>query len=321
MISNRMILAISCIVLLAGCALIYCFNNDDYKANVEFESGEIRYTLDGFLPCDYTCKVYSNTDVPERLYFYYDEGYIHYYDHNSQKRFFTDMERVLKARDYSSIQYIDAVELKTLIDDPANAIKSEIIFVSGSIPDTIYNDTEMRLTEWMDNGGAVMWSGPEIGLYVSHTNGYAQAENGRILKGHVNDGTEQREESISELGLATGFTRWKSTMFGLEKDYPGSTCLSVCSKDYSSFSVMEYSNGRMFIMGGNLSDTVLPMHTSLAEIIICGITENTTVKYSETFKKGYGGASGTIQSVSAGDTFLLTVGKPYSSWARSYTVL
>ena len=57
MISNRMILAISCIVLLAGCALIYCFNNNDYGASVELRDGKVDYNITGFMPCDYTYRV------------------------------------------------------------------------------------------------------------------------------------------------------------------------------------------------------------------------------------------------------------------------
>ena len=72
MISNRVILAILTVFLLAGCAVIYCVDNDDYTATVNTDSGGVDYTISGFMPCDYTFKVYSNTDVPDRLYFYYD---------------------------------------------------------------------------------------------------------------------------------------------------------------------------------------------------------------------------------------------------------
>ena len=63
------------------------------------------------------------------------------------------------------------------------------------------------------------------------------------------------------------------------------------------------------------------MHTSFAEMIICGINENTTIKCNETFHKGYGNTTQTIDAaLSPGDVLLLTIGKPYSSWARSYLI-
>ena len=321
MISNRVILAILTVFLLAGCAVIYCVDNDDYTATVNTDSGGVDYTISGFMPCDYTFKVYSNTDVPDRLYFYYDEDYEHFYDIERQKTFFNDLERVLKARGFDEIQYVDANGLKGLIDDPSKTAGSELFLISGMIPDTIYSATEMRLTEWMDNGGTVFWAGPEIGLYISHTDGYDEADNGRILKDHVNGGIQQDIRTISELGYVTGFSLNRHLQFGLEKDYPGAVCLSTCSDDYSSASVLKYSAGRIYIVGGDIMDSVITHHTALAEIIICGINENTVLKSTETFHKGYGDTSGTFDCpVVSGDVVLLTIGKPYSSWARAYPV-
>ena len=318
MISNRIILVISCVILLAGCTVIYCFDNNDYTASVVVNSSDIEYSITGFMPCDYTFKVYTNADVPERLYLYYDENYESKTNIERQQIFFSDMERVLKARGYQNIEYVDANALKDLIDDPSKAPKSAIFFASGMMPDTVYGSTA-GFIEWMDNGGTIIWSGPEIGLYVSHTSGYDTAESGRILKDHVNNGDPQDIETISDLGLATGFSLKKCIDYGLEKDYPGSVCLSTCSKDYSSASVLKYSNGRLFIIGGDITDSVLSTHSSLAEIIIGGINENSSIRTMETFHKGYGDVSGTfIASVSAGDSVILTIGQPYSSWMRGY---
>ena len=68
MISNRVILAILTVFLLAGCAVIYCVDNDDYTATVNTDSGGVDYTISGFMPCDYTFKVYSNTDVTDPVW-------------------------------------------------------------------------------------------------------------------------------------------------------------------------------------------------------------------------------------------------------------
>lgn len=321
MISNRMILAILCVLLLAGCGVIYLFDNDDY--NVEFESSAdtVEYRLKGFMPCDYTCRVYSNTDVPERMYFYRDDSYTHFYDNTSQATFFNNMERVLKARNYDSIEYVDANQLKSLIDNPSKAPGSMIMIVSGSMPDTIIEDGISTLfTKWMYNDGTVFWAGPEIGRYVSHIDDYTESETGRPFIGHVCDGTDEQDiESISELGLVSGFSLKNCIQYGLENDYPGSVCLSTCSSDYSSASVVKYSNGRIYMVGGKLVDSVLPTHTALAEVLICGINEDTSVKSSESFSKMYGDVSGSV-NVSSGDVLILTIGKPYSSWARCYIV-
>ena len=179
----------------------------------------------------------------------------------------------------------------------------------------------MRLTEWMDNGGTLFWSGPEIGSLVSHADDYEKAEIGRLFNGHINEGKAQDIESISDMGQIIGFSLANCIPFGLEKNYPDSVCLSTCSKDYSSASVLKYSSGRIFIFGGQLTNTELANHTALAEMIICGINENTIVKCNKSFHKGYGDASGTVDtSISSGDVLLLTIGKPYSSWARSYHI-
>lgn len=321
MISNRMMLAISCAVILAGCAVIYCFDNNDYGASIEIKDGKIDYSITGFMPCDYTYRVYSGADVPERIYLYFDENYANVYGMKDLRRALDDMEKILKDRGYESFERIDANGLKELIDDSTKAIGSQLVFLNGTIPDTIYNGSSMRLTEWMDNGGTVLWAGPEIGLYVSHIGGFEMAENGRLFKGHVNDGKEQDIESISEMGLVTGFSLYNCIPYGLEKDYPGSICLSTCSSDYSSASVMSYSNGRIYIIGGNMTNNVLPLLTSMAEIMICGINENTTLKSTETFHKGYGSISSSFDTaVSSGDVLLLTIGKPYSSWARAFVI-
>ena len=321
MISNRMILAISCAVILSGCAVIYCFDNNNYGVSIEVREGKVDYSITGFMPCDYTYRVYSGADVPERIYLYFDSSYANYYDIGNLNRAANDIEKILKDRGFESFKRVDANNLKKLMDDPSKAIGSLLIFLNGTIPDTIYDGTSMRLTEWMDNGGSVVWAGPEIGLLVSHTYGYEMAENGRLFKGHINDGKEQDIQSISEMGEITGFSLYNCIPYGLEKDYPGSMCLSTCSSDYSSASVMSYSNGRIYIIGGNMTNNVLPLLTSMAEMMICGINENTILKSTETFHKGYGNISGTFDtSVSSGDVLLLTIGKPYSSWARAFVI-
>ena len=320
MISNKMILAISCVILLAGCGVIYCFNNNDYSVSFEPSGDEVRYTLRGFMPCDYSYRVYTNTDVSDKLYFYYDDSYSHYYKNEYQKKFFDRMETVLKARDYSSMEYVDAAGLKILIDNTDDASGLMIMIVSGSIPDIIIEAGESTIfTKWMANGGSVFWAGPEIGKYISHKNSYDISETGRPFEGHVNDGTKQDIKTITEIGQVTGFSLANCIDFGLEKNYPGSVCLSTCSSNYSSSSVMKYGNGRLFMIGGMLVDSVLPIHTALAEILMCGINEDTVIKSSESFSKGYGDTSGTIKALS-GDILILNIGKPYSAWARTYIV-
>lgn len=320
MISNRAILAIACAVVIAGCAVIYCFDNNDYGATVSLNGTKVDYSITGFMPCEYTYKLYSGTSVPDRIYLYYDENYADCYDKNVLKRALNDLDKMMRDRGYNSFEYVDAKGLKALIDDPSKAVGSELVFINGTIPDTIYDDTTMRLVEWMDNGGTVLWSGPEIGLFRSHIEGCVTAENGRIFKGHINDGKEQDIESISDLGYATGFSLYNSIPSGIEKNYSGSVCLSTCSKDYSSASVMEYSNGRIYIIGGDMSNNVLTVLSALTEIMICGINEDTVLESTNTFHKGYGNVTGTFDlQVNTGDLLLLTIGKPYSSWARTFT--
>lgn len=317
MISNRMILAICCAVLLSGCAVIYCYDNNDYSASITIDGDHFDYEISGFMPCEYAWRVYSNTEVLDKMYFYLDERYESMNEFDGQKIFAEDMMRVLKSRGFDNVKTIDADELKDLVLDPSAAAGSGIFFNCGTLPDTVSD----HMDDWFANGGTVFWAGEEYGMYIAHTDGYDEITEGRPFQGSVNDDTDQNIKEISEFGKATGFSLKDCCGFGLKKDYPGSLCLSTCSDDYSSASVLGYNGGRIYIFGDSLNGTVLCNHTALAEIIICGITENTIIEANEEFHKGYGSVSGTIDlTLSSGNVVIVSIGKPYSSWAKSFIV-
>ena len=307
------ILAVAAAVMVAGATFAYCFDSN-IGFSVEDRGGSAEVTVTGTLPSDVRYRVLSDTSVPERIYLYLDAdytgGFVAYRD---QDRTLTSLKNLLSDRGYCSVEFADAERLAQLCFDASAASSSGIVMMSGAVPDKIYpNDSENGLVTWLSNGGTLYWSGPDMGMYRADAHGDNVKTSGGYFGDAVNDSDDKDclVSKVSDIAGVMGFSGSRAE-YGLKADYAGSRVLGLYD-DYSSFSVVPVLAGRMYILGNYLHSLTVEDFYVFADIVVCGIDEDTVVKDTGVYHKGYGKCSFTVDGVSAGDSIYVSAGKTVS---------
>ena len=324
--STTVILVLLSVFLLVGCMFVYCNGGGDYQASAEMNTdGTVSYSLSGSAT-EYRYSVFSGTSLPEKIYFYLDEDYAsEFNNYYTQSEFFNVMKQMLERRNYSSVDYVDAEGLVAVM----NEYDSAVFFVNGALPDTIYSGdlSVSPFKTWMENGGKVFWSGPEIGRYVSTRDGVIDKESG-FFGGNVNNDKDSLYGyNESEMFKYTEI-RNDDILYGLRTDQSDSIAVSFVSDDgYSTLSVAKLFNGNITVFGGNIATTenvsqVLLDRTYCADLLVCGLTYE-----SEGLDCGKGTVNGSVTSKTDTDIssysnclFFITVGQNASKWSKSVTL-
>lgn len=310
-------------VLILGGAYVYCNNCGDYSAEASIGAdGKISYSISG-PSAQYTYSVFSNTDMPDRIYMYLDTSYkSDLNDGYTQKEYFSVMKQMLERRGYSSVEYADAEKLKDVMTESDVGI----FFVSGALPDTVYDGSPGTLFEdWlMSKNGTVYWCGPEMGRYYATKEKVIDLGGTKgFFGGNVNT-DEKHLHGYTETGMFRYTqTRYDDCLYGLKSDYPDSKCLAyVSDRGYSTVSAAKVMSCNVFVFGGKLTDTptvfhVLTNRTFCADLIICGLTYQSA---------GLDHGTGTISGKTTGTSQIpfgsmdmsiqFTVGSPSTNWAK-----
>lgn len=321
---SAVIFAVFAIFLLIGAVNVYCVNHGDYSASASLNGDAIGYTVSG-PDTNYLYSVYSNTDMPDRIYLYLDDGYrAEYNDQFVQSEFLTVMKQMLERRNYSSIEFADAEKLRTVMTDPDNAV----FFVSGALPDTVYNSDRTGLfVDWMNNGGTVYWTGPELGRYISTKTEVKDLGIG-LFNGCVNSDFDPLKAFAYDESTMFEYTqaRIDGTAYALTKNYPDSLCLAYTDSTYSTLSVAKLGTGNAFIFGGNIAVTLnvsqdVTDRTCTADVIISGLTYR-----SEGLDHGTGTLKGTVSGRTAdigaetSISIVISVGAPATTWSKAIKI-
>lgn len=320
--NNKILIAATvaiCAFVIAGGVLIYGVHYD-YDANASINGdGTVDYSLTSSTASECSCVLLSGVDVKTHTYLYLDEKYASFYPVSTQKTFLKTLKDVFEKRGYRNVEYVDANQLKNVLES-ANACDSMIVFTSGSLPDTVFSSGPKSLISWLDNGGAVYWCGPNIGSKMSTRDKVVDTEYG-LLTGKVSDGTSKQEvKYASEYSLKMHFS-FKQCTYGLKKDCENSLILGYTGEDYSSASVVKYSNGRIFVIGGDITsvvDATIYTCADIAGTVMCGITENTKILAAKEFHKDGGSMTGKMDChAEHGNILYVMFGVPYSTWSKA----
>lgn len=312
-------------LLLAGGGLYVYFCNGGYSSDAHMNAdGRIDYTISG--PASvYGCSVFSDTDVPDRIYLYYDAGYKSDFNNAYEQKEFLDVLASLLERRGISTSFANAAELVGVMSNPNNAV----MFVSGALPDTVYDGTlSSPFVTWMNAGGTVYWSGPEIGRYISTGSNITDLVTG-FFAGDVcpDDKDKMYAYTESEMFRYTQ-ARYDDCAYGLKADLANSKPLSYISKDgYSSISVAKLFNGNITVFGGNVALTenvsqVLTDRTVCADLLTCGLTYQ-----SQGLERISGSINGRVSATTAVDVsaysdvlIWMSTGVPATEWGKSIAV-
>ena len=307
------------VILAIGCWNVYFVDHGDYDCSCIVNDGSISLSVTG-TDAQYRYSVYSNTRAPDDIYLYLDERYPSdlntYYQ---QSDFLNVLKDMLERRGMDSTGFVDADGLKDVMTSSCT-----IVFVSGALPDTVYDGTGTDLfTHWMDMGGNVFWTGPEIGRYVSSPDGAKDLGKG-IFNGMVCTEKDSFGYGHSDMYQYT-CVRYDDCTYGLSVDVPDSLSLGYVSEDgYSAVSVAKYMNGSVTVFGGNVAVTenisqVLTDRTFFSEIVISGLTyQSVGLAHGEGMVSDKDVMIDLDVSSFTDVNLTVIVGEPASKWGRTF---
>lgn len=315
------ILSVAAVIMLAGASFAYLYQ-PDFDFSLEDRGGSAEVSVSGTLPSEIRYSVLSGTDTPERIYLYLDQKYPgKMVSYRTQEQTMNSLKGLLSSRGYDAVEIIDAERLAQLCSDPSAAADSGIVMASGSIPEPAYpTDSENGLVTWLSNGGTLYWSGPDMGRFRA----VLKNDDVDTGNGYFGDDVNYSKDKdclvseVSEMARVMGFAGCHAE-YGLRSDYPGSTVIGL-SGDYSSLSVVSVSSGRMFVLGNLLNSLHVEDFYTFADMMVCGIVENTAVKDSGIFHKGYGKCSFTIEGTDPGDAVYVSAGKTVSVCGKLFVM-
>ena len=313
------IFAVFAVLLVIGCWNVYFNEHQSYGVSLNGDG----FTVTG-PPSEYRYSVYSDTDVPDKLYLYLDERYPS--DLNSyyqQSEFLGVLKKMLEDRGMKDIQYVDADSLKDVLTGDC-----AVFFVSGNLPDTVYDGTDTCImVQWLKTEGKVFWTGPEFGRYVASTNGITDLGEG-LFGGKVCSEKDKYGYTHSEMYQYTT-VRLDDCTYGLSTDIPDSLPLGYVTDDgYSAVSVAKLYASSVTVFGGNIAATetvleVLTDRTYCSEIVVSGLTYQ-----SKGLTHGSGSLNGSANVGLDLDLTLYTsaslsvfTGEPASNWGRTVPLI
>ena len=290
------VLAIVLVCLFTGSLLAYPLNPNDFSASADKSGSEITVKMHATTQSDYiVCAV--NMDNTERtLSYYYDETYASPIDLDAQVYYMEKLSAQLK---YTGDTHntINAAELKTIIEDTADADKHAIVIFSGALPSNIYEYSggaiaDHRILNWMNAGGIIYWHASEkFGYYsaplladfsgdwgTDQPLGLGAAEFGLNFLEDAEVGYATDRSDISNLLNLTQNIVWDSAPLNT-----GVTNLGYLNDDgRCSLAFRELGNGGVMILGGSWSSDM-----TMAKIItsrVCEWDSLTPDHQSGTFK-------------------------------------
>lgn len=265
-----------------GALLAYPLNPNEFNADVTADGTQTTVTIHSTIESEYTAvAVDLRYDTSREILFYYDEGYDSPISCEDQMELFEDLNKQLRYLNVEVTQ-IDADELKTYLQDTANAKKYSILITAGAFPDNVYTFCEHPayvndlVSPWMSAGGMVLWYSPTyFGYYSAHPigsdNGYNNPFSNNpfgLLFGSERAYCSERS-SISKI---VGTTQNICEKYAVQSA-PGIINLGYESEDGRySIAYWKHANGGAIINGGDWTDDM-----SFAKIIASQVYDWTTL--------------------------------------------
>ncbi|MBO7409796.1 MAG: hypothetical protein J6T68_02550 [Candidatus Methanomethylophilaceae archaeon] len=308
------VLAVSAVILAAGAATAYAFNPQvGFTASVNGD-GDVIVDVNGAWPAELTYRVMENAERPDRICIFLDEEYPGMQSYRAQKKSLTTFEEMMSRRGYDSIEFVELPGLKQILTDTSAAPGTGLMMTGGALPDDVTQD---MVRTWMESGGTLYWSGPDIGRFVD--DGEEVKDTGTGMFGASVNYTEDDPYLVTEasdIALEMGFAGSRAR-YGLVSDYPGSKVLGLYD-DYSSLSVLSMGAGRLYLFGTNFDEYDVEKAAAIADIVAAGITENTVITDRGELHKGYWDQSFDIGNTNPGSSVYITSGSPVSAKGRCF---
>lgn len=338
--SNIVVLAVAVmVILLAGEFFVYGVNPD--RANSEIRAGAEGYVLDLYsnYSTDFTVLVTDSqcNGEPRELYIYCDHDYGTFIEDSYLDYWIDKMGSEFRVYGFSDHTVINAEGLRDMMAGSianGSASRTAILVLTGVLPDTVYGDEPSLFEAWLEDGGAVYWSGAPMGMFVGHP----ESENPSIevvtedpglrffgISGSIRtqEAPDQAIEPSSDryLGEALGIY-YDNCNYGVSSDVPDSLFIG-CEKDgYNSVSLSRYSegSGQICIFGGAFPpNNMQNVHANMLRLFFSGLYYDSVVIFLEDSFKDAGTKSVNLD-VGGGETVFVMYGSLMGTYGRTYHI-
>ncbi len=329
--------------LLIGEVFVYA-THEEYSAEVSRTSDGMEWSISSTGSNTYDILVLDNGSFSSKktVYLYLDERYGHTSSPGKQPvgskalnpdHYLDLLEKELKNRCVTDVRYVDADTLVDVMKDLKDSDEKILVMVSGSIPDTVYGDSDL-LTTWIDSGGTLYWAGGIIGEYVSHRDGtVTRVADGprRFLgsdcvnplepEGDQNAGLVDNVVPDNQLQKILGIGS-NSILYSVDPSRldgsVGHLSLGFTDGKYSSITYVQSRSGQICIIGGDLTHQ---QNYDVSQIIASGLYYGSQVLASEDGKVFGTTVSGNIEFTSVGNVrayIYLGHGSNYLVYGRGF---
>ncbi len=318
------------IIVLAGEVVVNTNSHNDFHSSVSDNGDSLNFTIES--GNSHTYEVVSLKDslgTPESLSIYYDESYYSMASDGiastggrslDQEYYVEQMLPTMKVRGISDISTLDAQGLKDLMS--AEGKGHAVIFISGALPDTVYDGTEdSPIFDWISSGGRLYWLGGVLGKYIAHQDSVDTVHNGTTLflgSECIDDEHHDGDKEITSNGFRDAlFLQSHGTTFGVKPaELPSDSVfqsMGYTEGERASITLVSYGNGVVCVLGGEYT---IRQRNDLAQIIASGVGPETEI--ADLVNGSVSGkANGTIAK---GDSVFITLGGFYTVYCENHEV-
>ncbi len=285
-------IAITVFTILVVCVILgqVLLGASPYERTIsaERDGDKAVYEIDTNIYSDYAAMVLAS-DIDYSL-----DSYVICYD--DLRPWFASSDRINGAITYlieslerngrtASVLNVDDISSLMEKDISSDSFRTGVIFVTGSLPNEIYNGTTGIIFDWLAGGGVMYWGNGPLGKYVS----IAGEESLKVVEDHdtlffgKEDITRDEKSSVFDRRIEyEGLADIMCMLFN-ECTYGVNSSLLENSLDfgfnyrsYQSVTLTKYhdGNGMMVVFGGDITvDTAL----YAAQVIVSGINYSTSL--------------------------------------------
>ncbi|MBR6213481.1 MAG: hypothetical protein IKQ67_02380 [Candidatus Methanomethylophilaceae archaeon] len=276
-------------VILAGEVVSLTSSHGDFSSSADIKGDSIEVNVSGKGAYTYDFIVMNGSlSSPTGVFVYYDEKYESAVEDVAvspgaraldQEYYVQQMAPTLKLRGIENTKTLDAEGLQNLMS--SEGIGKAVIFLSGSLPDTVYDGTsDSLILKWIDTGGRLYWCGNIIGKYISHTDSLESVPGGpSLFLGTDCSDSSSLGTSTIDNGFYDAFyfqnteLRYSPILDNLPEDIDY-IAMGYTDGKQASITLLNHGEGLVGIIGGDYSRR---QRIDLGQVIASGVCPGTEI--------------------------------------------
>jgi len=284
-------------VVIIGEVVVYTSGTDDFNIDATKESGNVEYTISVNGAQVYTVLAMDNGSMKamDEIYIYYDRNYATRYEYDvgaigstpfTHDFYIDQLVKLLRNASSTPVRILSADELaKAMDDDIGTPFQKGLVVVSGALPDKVYGDSkDVDVFDWLNDGGRLYWAGNLLGKYIATADGIETAssvDQNKFFADSLNTG----DTSFVDKDDETNTLRYNLSLKNNDVRYginvaqlPAGTNYRTAGYTdgvYSSVAMVEYGNGMVCVLGGNLKKIQC---SDMSQLLSSNVVHTTEVK-------------------------------------------